>query len=304
MPSPRMRAALALIALLGVGAYVFPPQRRGVLEAVLEVDVAARGPAPGLAAALYVLRLRGPATMEADGPRLGDATASWKADWRASSWRLRDEQAELHIEIHLRQIKPGPVPLPDLRLRMREGPESPWQEVEWIDILRQTRPGPPPERYTPQHSAPWWIGPGAAATGVVLGMGVWVLLRRRPARSAPVSPLLRALKELDRLEQSALPPATDSATFHTQVSEVVRRFLMEHFGLPALERTTAEFLQTATRVPQLTATADVLREFCDRCDLAKFAGTSLTAEECRATLSLARRLIESTDGGAVKNDGR
>jgi hypothetical protein len=297
MAGPRTRAALALAALLGVGAYVYPPQRRGDVEAVLEVDVAERGPGPGLAAADYVVRLSGPADLEVDVPRLEDAAAAWKVDWRASGWRLEDGRAAVAIEIHLAQVKPGPVPLPDVRLRFQEGPGAPWQEVEWLDVLRQTREGPPPGPYTPEPGRQAWLLPAALGVVVLAAVSGWALWRRRPSRPVPLAASVRALKELDRLEQSALPPAADSATFHTRVSDVVRRYLLERFGLPAPERTTSEFLGAAADVPELAACGELLRDFCDRCDLAKFANAALTAEECRTTAGLARSLVERTAPG-------
>jgi hypothetical protein len=288
------RVGLALAALLAAGSYVFPPLRRGAVEATLEVHVAGRGPAPGLAAAQYEVRLRGPAGLECDPPRLGDAAAAWKADRIASAWSEEGDRVEVSLDVHLTQVKPGAAPLPDLRLRFRPDAGAAWEEAEWLDILRQARDGPPPEPYTPEPARPWWLLPAAAVLVVVLAAAGWLRWRRRPVPAPPVPAAVRALKELERLEESALPPAGHSAAFHTRASEVLRRYLAERFGLPALERTTAEFLSAAVKVPELAAYDGRLREFLERCDLAKFAGAGLSAEQCRHSAALARELIGRT----------
>jgi hypothetical protein len=192
----------------------------------------------------------------------------------------------------LQQVRPGPAPLPDVRLRFREGNEA-WQEVEWLDIFRQPRDVAGPDLPPASSSVVWmWAaGLGAAAAGVLL---VGVLRRRRPEPAAPIAPDTRALAELERLESTTLPPVTPPEVFHTHLSEVVRRYLAERFGLKALEQTTPEFLTAARQVPQLGEREPILREFCERCDLAKFARAGLSAEECRRSAGLARSLVEQT----------
>jgi hypothetical protein len=81
--------------------------------------------------------------------------------------------------------------------------------------------------------------------------------------------------------------------YHTLLSGVVRRYLEARFRLPARRQTTAEFLEAMRRAPQLNAgQQELLRDFLERCDLGKFAPVTPSAEECRATAGMARRLIE------------
>jgi hypothetical protein len=129
---------------------------------------------------------------------------------------------------------------------------------------------------------------------VALALLLVVLRRRRHPKVTPLAPQARALLELERLEQTTLPPASPAEVFHTHLSEVVRCYLSERFGLKALEQTTAEFLAAARQVPQLGEQEPLLRELCARCDLAKFARAGLSAEECRLSAGLARTLVEQT----------
>jgi hypothetical protein len=272
--------------------FTFPPQRRGASEAVLRVRVAAHTEAPGLGAAAYAVVVRGPADLEVAPPQLGDAAGMWKEDWRASSWEQTDSGVTVTIWVPLRQVKPGPAALPDLRLRWREGPEAPWQEVQWLDVLRQPRDVSGPALPPPAPAFWKW-----AVAGVVVALALLaalVLGRRRPPALPPAPPEVRALREIDRLERTALPPAESADAFHTRLSEVVRRYLAERFGLKALAQTTAEFLAAARKVPQLGEREALLREFCECCDLAKFARAGLSAEDCRRSAALARTLVEQT----------
>jgi hypothetical protein len=97
------------------------------------------------------------------------------------------------------------------------------------------------------------------------------------------------LRELDRIERTAGEPDV----FHTQASNVIRRYLQERFGLRAPQQTTAEFL--AHSGPRLTAAQQTqLRDFFERCDLAKFARASASPEDCRRTAGLARTFVQQT----------
>jgi hypothetical protein len=272
--------------------YTFPPQRRGAIEAVLEVHVAEHSEGPGLAAATYTVRVHGPAGLEVEAPQIGDVTGAWKETWQEPSRQEDSSGVRVTVRASLRQVKPGPAALPNLRLRLREGPEEPWHEVEWLDVLRQPRDVPGPA-VPPQTPAAWkWAVPAGVVIAAMLT--ALVLGRRRKPVTAPTPPEVRALAEIDLLERTALPPAGPADAFHTRLSETVRRYLAERFGLKALEQTTAEFLTAARQVPQLNEREPLLRELCDRCDLAKFARAGLSAEDCRHSAGLARTLVEQT----------
>jgi hypothetical protein len=274
------------------GAYTYPPEQRGAVGAVLEVRMAQRGPAVGQAAATYTIQLSGPANLEVMPVRLGDAAGAWKTAAEASSWSDQNGRVSQTLTVLLHQVKPGTAPLPDVRLRFREGPEAPWEEVEWLDVLRQLRDVPGPSRPAePASRSTWWI---AGLAGGVAALVLGLLLRRRRAGSSPVPAESQALAEVDRLEATALPPAGTAAAFHTQLSEIIRRYLATRFGLKALEQTTAEFLTAACKEPALESQAALLAEFCQRCDLAKFAAADLSAAECCRSAALARTLVEQT----------
>jgi hypothetical protein len=293
-PWPAVVAAL-LAAVPAAASFTFPTQRRGSVEAVLEVNLADKTGTPGQAAVTYMVRLTGPAGLEAESLRLGDATGVWKPVWQGSAWAEEGSQVVIEEVVRLQQGKPGAAPLPDVKVRFRENPEGSWDEVEWLEVLRQVRDVPPPEGLTPP--AP----PGRGWLTAVIGVGAavllacgWILRRRRGPAAPPLPPGARALAELARLDKEMA--GTEGTVFHTQLADVVRRYLAERFGLPAPERTVGEVLEDAQKVPALDGpTRDVLRVFLERCDLAKFAHAGVGPDDCRRTASLARELVERSD---------
>jgi hypothetical protein len=272
--------------------YTYPPERRGELVATFSVRVP-EGTGP--VRVYYTLTVEGGPQLEVESPELTDASAAWTAQ-RSSSWSLANGQATWAEDIELEQVKPGLLPLPDVKLFFRDGPAATRQEVEWREVLKDIRelPGPTPPPATASASAMsrWgWIGI-VATLAVACGLAVALLRRRRV--EAPLSPDLRALRELERLEQLAGKPGHPWGSMFASLSDVFRRYLAERFGLPAFRRTTAEFLLKMDEAEPLIAEKEFLREFLELCDLAKFAGISGDHEQWLLTVGQVRAFIQRT----------
>jgi hypothetical protein len=194
-------------------------------------------------------------------------------------------------------------------LEYAEGPGAEKRRVEWrpiplvitselasLDPKKELRPITPPEDVPPPPSwARWlpWVGIVAAVAGLVAGG--WGLRRRLAAPAAPLAPHEWAARELDRIEALRLPEAGELERYHTLLSDVVRSYLEQRFNLPASQQTTVEFLETMRRSPQLTpAQQGLLRDFLERCDMAKFARAAPPPEECRAVAAMARSFVQET----------
>jgi hypothetical protein len=213
-------------------------------------------------------------------------------------------------------LKPADVKLslPPLHYRAAPGDED-WQTVQWDDVavrvttevasadIKDLRDVPPPE--APEGPEPAWpLWPLGLALALALGLAGLVLwLRcRRPPEAAPPPPHEWAAAELDRVEALDLPAKGEVNRYHTLLSDAVRRYLEMRFQLHAPQQTTGEFLQAVRTAPQLPpAQRDQLRDFLERCDLAKFSGAAPGPEECRATAALARSVVEQT---AEEADGK
>ncbi|MBL9173639.1 MAG: DUF4381 family protein [Verrucomicrobiales bacterium] len=144
--------------------------------------------------------------------------------------------------------------------------------------------------------SPWmWarVGLVLAIVGGLLAAAWWWWRRRSPAAHAAFveSPADRARKRLTE----AMDLMHDPERFATRVSEVVRTYLEERFGLRAPERTTEEFLaELATSVALEARHKALLAEFLTECDLAKFARAEPGPAELEQLQASAFRLVDET----------
>lgn len=112
------------------------------------------------------------------------------------------------------------------------------------------------------------VGAAALAAGLY---GLSKLSRR--VREYRMSPMERALSELQRLMSRNLPKRGLYKEFYIELTMVVRRYIERTHGIRAPEQTTQEFLAAAASHPIFTADVLVqLRTFLESADLVKFAG--------------------------------
>ncbi len=152
---------------------------------------------------------------------------------------------------------------------------------------------PPPSRA--------WI----AITGVVLmalacllAAGAKMLKRRGGTTALAVAPppahetAYRRLKELvdrDLIAQGKIDE------FYVELSDIIRRYIEDRFGLHAPDMTTEEFLAEVSSGETLKRKdAGLLDEFLAHCDLVKFAKHRPTDEEIRKAFDSAKAFIGGT----------
>jgi hypothetical protein len=148
----------------------------------------------------------------------------------------------------------------------------------------------------PRYTYPPWLLPAIVA-GIVLiaagGYGIWRWLRRRrrPRVLLPSEIALRRLEEVRALMQPAAAGA-----FSVAVSDAVRRYIEDGFGVTATHRTTEEFLHGLLESPQspLSPHRAPLSEFLQQCDLVKFAGMALTVQNMESLHHSARAFVLET----------
>jgi hypothetical protein len=148
----------------------------------------------------------------------------------------------------------------------------------------------------PKFIFPPWLLPAVIA-GVVLlalsalGLRRWLRRRRRPRVLLPFEIALQRLEEMRALMQPE-----DAREFSIAVSDVVRRYIEERFGVTATHRTTEEFLHDlleSSHAP-LARHRALLSEFLQQCDLVKFAGMSLTLHNMESLHHSARAFVLET----------
>jgi hypothetical protein len=105
---------------------------------------------------------------------------------------------------------------------------------------------------------------------------------------------------LQRLEElrSLMRPAS-VREFSSAISDTVRRYIEAGFKVTATHQTTEEFLHDILKTENtpLALHRPLLAEFLRQCDLAKFAGMSLTTENMESLYQSARSFIISTTPG-------
>jgi hypothetical protein len=148
----------------------------------------------------------------------------------------------------------------------------------------------------PKFILPPWLVPAVIAGVVLLALGAlglwrWLRRRRRPRALLPFEIALQRLEEMRALMQPE-----DAREFSIAVSDVVRRYIEERFGVTATHRTTEEFLHDlleSSHAP-LARHRALLSEFLQQCDLVKFAGMSLTLQNMESLHHSARAFVLET----------
>jgi hypothetical protein len=150
--------------------------------------------------------------------------------------------------------------------------------------------------------SPWlWAGAGVAAAALLALIGY--LWRKRRARGIelppPLPPHLIAYQALDRLLATDLLASGEVQPFYGALTDILRHYIEQRFGLRAPERTTEEFLvelQGITSGPMATtANRLLLRDFLSRCDLVKFAKETPGRIEAEGAVEVCRSFVRETE---------
>ena len=156
---------------------------------------------------------------------------------------------------------------------------------------------PAPPFPSPLSWQPWVL----IAAGIIVAFAAFRFWRRRrsgPLRVAdevPLSAHAKALRELARLRKAPRRTRLEIETFYVAVSDVLRLYLEERFGLHAPERTTEEFLsELESGESLLTEHRYALRKFLEQCDPVKFAGILPPESIHEDTFRIAEQVVEST----------
>ncbi len=145
--------------------------------------------------------------------------------------------------------------------------------------------------------APWWwwaLG-GPAAAAAVAGYLRWRKRKQEAAAPPPPLPHETALAVLRALLAEDLPSKGIIKPFYRRLSDLLRHYMEDRFGLCAPEQTTEEFLE-AMRDSHAVERAhkDLLKEFLRHADMVKFAELTPEPADAERAADSARRFIEQT----------
>ena len=151
---------------------------------------------------------------------------------------------------------------------------------------------PPVEVPNPWELLWWTLGVLALAA---IAFATWRYWRRRQMQT-PLVIEIPAHERARRKLEVALDLFDQPKPFCILVSDAVRLYLEERFGLRAPERTTHEFLEDLKRSSALTSQQkESLEQFLAVCDLVKFAKYEPGRPELEGLYKSALRLIEETE---------
>jgi hypothetical protein len=152
---------------------------------------------------------------------------------------------------------------------------------------------------------PWQIAVIVLLCLLALGLILWGItrfIRARNQRTHHEPPHKIALAEL---KAAAELTKDDDERFAVLSSLALRRYFETGKGIPALERTSLEFLEAMEGHPQMSADARAsLSEFLEHCDRVKFAQASLTQTERNALTESATALIHQFEQATVETPAK
>ena len=141
----------------------------------------------------------------------------------------------------------------------------------------------------------WVLAALATLAVVALIFVIWRWWQRKKTETR-IEIEIPAHERARRKLQEALDYFDQPKPFCILVSDAVRLYLEERFGLRAPERTTEEFLADLSRSVALTDPQKAsLQEFLTACDMVKFAKYEPRRQELESLYNSALRLIEETE---------
>src|SRR5205814_1447657 len=138
---------------------------------------------------------------------------------------------------------------------------------------------------------PWLVFVIAFVALSLLGLVVWLFAKRRKPPMPPQLPREIALEELERISSEI--ENMSPYQFSIRVSDILRKYVTQQYGLPATRQTSIEFLTTLANASPFSADEkSLLEDFLNRCDLIKFARYEATTSDSELLLQEAIRFLK------------
>lgn len=155
---------------------------------------------------------------------------------------------------------------------------------------------------TPVSFAEIWywlvIALGVIATGLLIR---YILIKRRrkepvlPFRKKPVVPPHEtALIALDKLKRKKLWQSGKVKEYHSELTEIIRKYIEGRFHIPALEMVTGEIMDKIGDTPIPSSLKENLRKMLELADLVKFAKWEPLPGEQEQSMEYAYDFVRNT----------
>ena len=144
------------------------------------------------------------------------------------------------------------------------------------------------------------IGVLLALLLAALAWYVWKRMREQKSlipfkKEGPkLPPHEQAIKELDEIKQQKLWQQGRSKEYYTLITETLRRYIVERFGINAMEMTSGEILELIKQTTEAQSVYDNLRQILSLADFVKFAKMNPLPDENDLSLMNAYLFVNQT----------
>ena len=144
--------------------------------------------------------------------------------------------------------------------------------------------------------APWCCG--ALALAGLIALVVWLIMkynrRNDPEYVHKDPPHIVALRKLDKYRGNAMWVPEKQKGFYSGITDALREYISERYGISAMEMTTAEIFEDMKATDAPKDLLGELKELFERADFVKFAKFVASDEDNASTLPLAVRFVTAT----------
>jgi hypothetical protein len=110
----------------------------------------------------------------------------------------------------------------------------------------------------------------------------------------PLPPHIRALRQLDAIKMQKLWQQGRVKEYHSEITDTLRRYIEERFGIGAMEMTSGEILETIRRYSDADISYDNLKQILILADFVKFAKYNPLPDENELSLMNAYLFVNNT----------
>ena len=144
-----------------------------------------------------------------------------------------------------------------------------------------------------------WIAGGLALVAILTALIIFLRKRkRRPKPMAPEPPKaplhVRTLLALEALQQKKLWEQDRQKEYHSELTDILRGYIEERYGVRAMEQTSDELLSALRLSSMPTASREQLAQVLRLADMVKFAKWKALPTENEQAMSAAVRLVQET----------
>jgi len=173
-----------------------------------------------------------------------------------------------------------------------------------VDTTQSIKPiiGPLKVPITFREMLPWILG--AVAVAILVFAGIWYYRKRKKQEpvfklkpKVVVPPYERALQEFEKLRLKKLWQNGRVKEYHSELTEILRRYIEDRFMVPALEQTSSEIYESLLNHAECPKpSVDKLNRLLVMADMVKFAKALPVATENDMCLTDGVEFVRSMTG--------